>query len=74
MFFVFVGTILLLFGFIYIYKCFWSRTTQEMTGPRITPPCLVREFSVLTRLKAIHGNPEGFRVPNNPSARAVLTY
>ena len=48
----FLGTILLLFGFIYIFKCFGSRTTQDMTGSRIPPPFLVREFSVLTRLKS----------------------
>ena len=41
-----------LFGFIYIFKCFWSQTIQEMTGPRIAPPFLVREFSVLTKLKS----------------------
>ena len=41
-----------LFGFLCIFKCFWSRTTQEMTGPRIPPPFLVREFLVLTRLKS----------------------
>ena len=28
------------------------------------PPFLIREFSVLTRLKAIHVNSEGFRCPN----------
>ena len=63
-----------LFGFIYIFKCFWSHTSQGTTGPRIPPSFLVREFSVLTRLNSIHGNPEGFRVPNYPSAPAVLAY
>ena len=54
MFFVCFSWVLyyLLFGFIYIFKCFWSQTIQEMTGPRIAPPFLVREFSVLTKLKS----------------------
>ena len=42
----------ILFGFLYIFKCFWSRTTQEVTGLQIPPPFLVREFLVLTRLKS----------------------
>ena len=40
-----------LFGFAYIFKCFWSQTAQGMRGSRFPPPFLVREFSVLTRLK-----------------------
>ena len=43
-----------LYYFMYydIFKRFWSQTIQEMTGPRIPPPFLVREFSVLTKLKS----------------------
>ena len=68
----FLGIILVFFGFLYIFKCFWSQASQGgTTGRPITPTFVVREFSVLTRLKTIHGNPEGFRVPNYPSALVV---
>ena len=40
------------FGFLFNLKCFWSHTTHEMTGPRVPPPFLVREYSVLTMLKS----------------------
>ena len=40
-----------LFGFTYIFKCFWSPTTQGTRRRPIPPPFLVREFSALTRLK-----------------------
>ena len=47
----FLGTILL-FGFIYIFKCFWSQTSQGTRGWPTPSPFLVREFPVLTRLKS----------------------
>ena len=41
-----------LFGFVYIFKCFWSQTSQGTREWPIPPPFLVREFSVLTKLKS----------------------
>ena len=38
------------------------------------PPFLIREFLVLTRLKAIHVNSEGFRGPNYPSDPVVRDF
>ena len=40
-----------LFGFMYIFKCFWSQTSQGKRGRPIPPPFLEREFSNLSRLK-----------------------
>ena len=52
MFFVFLGYYTTFCLVLYVsLSVFWSRTNPEMTGPRIPPPFLVREFSVLTRLK-----------------------
>ena len=44
----FLGTMLLL----YVFKNFWSRTSQGTTGRQISPPFLVREFLFLTRIKS----------------------
>ena len=41
-----------LFGFLFIFKCFWSQTSQGTRGGPISPPFQVRDFSVLTRLKS----------------------
>ena len=76
MFFViFLGTVFFLFGFLYIFKGFWSRTTQEVTGPRIPPPSPVCEFLVLTRLKSY--SRESGRLPRSerpflPVVRALF--
>ena len=64
-----------LFGFTYIFKCFWSPTTQGTRGRPIPPPFLVREFSVLTRLKNYSrqfGRPPRFELPFRPGGLGLL--
>ena len=54
---------------------FLSQTSQGTTErPTPPPPFLIREFLVLTRLKAIHVNSEGFRGPNYPSDPVVRDF
>ena len=48
----FLGTILLFVWFYIYFKCFWSQTSQGTREWPIPPPFLVREFSVLTKLKS----------------------
>ena len=64
-----------LFGFTYIFKCFWSPTTQGTRGRPIPPPFLVREFSVLTRLKNYSrqsGRPPRSELPFRPGGLGLL--
>ena len=64
-----------LFGFTYIFKCFWSQTTQGTRGRPIPPPFLVREFSVLTGLKNYSrqsGTPPRSELPFRPGNLGLL--
>ena len=76
MFFVFfLRYFIFLFGFLDIFKGFWSRTTQEVTGPRNPPPFPVCEFSVLTRLKSYSRESERLprsELPFVPVVRALF--
>ena len=52
----FLGTMLLfvwLYIYIYIFKCFWSQTSQGTREWLIPPPFLIGELSVLNRLKKL---------------------
>ena len=64
-----------LFGFTYIFKCFWSPTAQGTRGRPIPPPFLVCEFSVLTRLKNYSrqsGRPPRSELPFRPGGLGLI--
>ena len=67
-----------LFGFLYIFggpKYFWSHTAQGSTESRNRPTFVIREFSVLTRLKnktREYGRLPRSEIPFRPCAKGLI--